>query len=77
MATRAERFRSESQRKGRPRKHRSIRKAPKQTWVRATSRVRTKRDAAYNVTEEVREAAPTSRARKMRAKTKRVRGSRG
>ena len=76
MATRAERFRSESQRKSRP-KHRSIRKAPKQTWVRATARVRTKRDAAYNVTEEVREAAPTSRARKMRAKTKRVRGSRG
>ncbi len=37
---------------------------------------RAKPDAAFNVTEEVRKGAPQSRARKMRAKAKRVRGSR-
>ncbi len=38
---------------------------------------RAKADAPFNVTEEVRKGAPQARARKMRAKTKRVRGSGG
>lgn len=38
---------------------------------------RAKADAALNLTEQKRKGAPQSRARKMRASTKRVRGSRG
>jgi len=96
MATRAERFRSDSERTGRA-KRKSIRKAKRATWSRekahaagkATHAIeaggsrestrrsanRAKADTAFNLTEEKRKGAPQSRARKMRASTKRVRGS--
>jgi len=98
MATRAERFRSDSERTGRA-KHKSIRKAKRATWSRekahagakATHAIeaggsrestrgsanRAKADAAFNLTENRRKGAPQAKARKMRASTKRVRGSRG
>jgi hypothetical protein len=98
MATRAEQFRSNTQRTGRA-KHKSTRKAKRALWSREKSHAATKAthameaggsrestrgsanrakpDAAFNLTEELKKGAPQSRARKMRAKTKRVRGSRG
>ncbi len=99
MATRAEQFRSSTQRSGKP-KHVSKKKAKKVEWShdkahagsKAThamevsegrpsrestrgSANRAKADAARNITEGVRQGAPSARARRSRVKSRKVRGS--
>lgn len=100
MATRAEQFRSSSQRAGKP-KHVAKKKPKKAEWShekahagsKAThalepagagrpsrestrgSANRAKPDAARNITEGVRQGAPSARARRSRTKSRKVRGS--